>query len=213
MSDLSAQIEIFSDIACPWCYIGRARFARALARLDRHDEITVIPRAYQLAPDSPVGAGRPELDALVASRGISPDHARGMFASAADAAEAAGLPIDFETTISANTFDAHRLVAMAGEHQTQVLDGLFRAHFVEGRVVDDRDVLADIAAESGMTGDIRARLNTDEAADEVRADLALAGAMGVTGVPFFVANRQAAVSGAQPEDVFAQLLHYALGDG
>ncbi|MBT0568531.1 DsbA family oxidoreductase [Williamsia sp. CHRR-6] len=209
---MPAQIEIFSDIACPWCYIGRARFARALARLDRQDEITVIPRAYQLSPDAPVGAGRSQIDALVALRGITADQARGMFASVAEAAAAAGLPIDLETTISANTFDAHRLVAMAGDRQDELLNNLFRAHFVDGRMIDDRDVLTDIAVESGLGGDMRARLDSDEGADAVRDDLALAGAMGVTGVPFFVANREAAVSGAQPEDVFAQLLHFALGD-
>jgi predicted DsbA family dithiol-disulfide isomerase len=201
------QVEIWSDIACPWCFIGKTRFAAALEQFDRRDRVEVIWRSYQLSPETPVGARERELDSLVRMKGMAPEQVAGMFEHVAGIAEADGLNIDFDTVVAANTFDAHRLVHIAREQglADAVLSALFEAHFTEGRVVDDRDVLAELADSVGVTGAAEA-LAGDVGADEVRADLAAARELQVTGVPFFVAGRRIAVSGAQPAEVFLQLL-------
>lgn len=211
--DKTARIEIWSDIACPWCYIGKRRFAAALAEFEHRDRVSVTWRSYQLAPDTPAGLRRPEIDALVEMKGMPADQVRQMFAHVADVAAQDGLDIDFTTVIAANTFDAHRLLHVAGERRDALLEALFRAHFVEGAVVDDRDTLVRIAASAGLDAEtVRAGLDGDAGTDAVRADLLEARALGVTGVPFFVANRAVAVSGAQPKEVFLALLQRAIDD-
>ncbi|QBJ97067.1 DsbA family oxidoreductase [Rhodococcus sp. ABRD24] len=204
------EIEVWSDIACPWCYIGKHRFAAALAEFPHRDRVSVVWRSYQLAPDTPVGARRTELAALVEQKGMPADQVRQMFAHVANTAAADGLDMDFDTVIAANTFDAHRLLHLAGEHRNALLEALFRAHFTEGRVIDDRAVLVDVAASVGLDAEeVAAALDGDAAADLVRADIDTARQLQVTGVPFFVANRRLAVSGAQPQDVFAEFLRQA----
>ncbi|MGW0025997.1 DsbA family oxidoreductase [Rhodococcus sp. NPDC003383] len=211
--DNTARIEIWSDIACPWCYIGKRRFAAALSEFEHRDRVSVTWRSYQLAPDTPAGLRRPEIDALVEMKGMPAEQVRQMFAHVANVAAQDGLDIDFATVIAANTFDAHRLLHLAGDRRDALLEALFRAHFVEGEVVDDRDTLVRIAASAGLDPEaVRAGLDGDAAADAVRADLLEARTLGVTGVPFFVANRAVAVSGAQPKDVFLALLQRAVDD-
>ena len=207
MSNEKIDVEIWSDIACPWCYIGKTRFSAALEQFPDKDRVRVTWRAYQLAPDTPVGAGRRELDALVAGKGMQPEQVRQMFEQVAGNAASAGLQLNFDTAIAANTFDAHRLIHLAGDRRDAVVDALFRAHFTEGKAVDDREVLLDIAESAGLDRDaVNARLDSEAAVADVRADLQAARDLQVTGVPFFVVDRRLAVSGAQPEDVFRQLL-------
>lgn len=214
----AVQVEIWSDIACPWCFIGKNRFAAALAQFDRRDRVEVIWRSYQLSPETEVGSNERELDALVRMKGMAPDQVQGMFEHVASIADADGLRIDFDTVVAANTFDAHRLVHIARRAQPvgaqrvladEVLSALFTAHFTHGRVIDDVDVLVAIAEEVGVSGAAEA-LAAGEGADEVRADLRAARELQVTGVPFFVADRRIAVSGAQSVDVFLQLLEQAV---
>ncbi|PTR29057.1 putative DsbA family dithiol-disulfide isomerase [Rhodococcus sp. OK519] len=206
-------IEVWSDIACPWCYIGKRRFTDALDQFPHRDRVSVVWRSYQLAPDTPVGARRGELEALVEHKGMPADQVRQMFAHVATTAAADGLVMDFDTVIAANTFDAHRLLHLAGERRDVLLEALFRAHFADGKVIDDRAVLVEIAATVGMDGaEVAAALDGDAAADVVRADLDAAKELRVSGVPFFVANRRLAVSGAQPQDVFGELLRQAFED-
>ncbi|AOD21667.1 disulfide bond formation protein DsbA [Rhodococcus sp. p52] len=214
----TAHIEIWSDIACPWCYIGKRRFAEALESFDDRDRIEVTWRSYQLSPDTPVGRRVPEVEALVAMKGMPAEQVRQMFAQVSDTAADVGLEIDFDNVVAANTFDAHRLVHLAGDKRDEVLEALFRAHFVDGEVIDDVDVLVKVAAEVGLDPEsMRAALDGDDpageaAADAVTADLFDARRIGVQGVPFFVANRAVAVSGAQPVDVFRQFLRRAVDD-
>ncbi|MCD5420395.1 DsbA family oxidoreductase [Rhodococcus pyridinivorans] len=214
----TAHIEIWSDIACPWCYIGKRRFAEALESFDDRDRIEVTWRSYQLSPDTPVGRRVPEVEALVAMKGMPAEQVRQMFAQVSDTAADVGLEIDFDNVVAANTFDAHRLVHLAGDKRDEVLEALFRAHFVDGEVIDDVDVLVKVAAEVGLDPEsTRAALDDDDpageaAADAVTADLFDARRIGVQGVPFFVANRAVAVSGAQPVDVFRQFLRRAVDD-
>ncbi|WP_024793390.1 DsbA family oxidoreductase [Tomitella biformata] len=209
-------LEVWSDIACPWCYIGGNRLTQALAELpagDR-DRVQVRWRSYELSPDRAVGGGERELDALMTAKGMTAEQVEGMFGHVASTAQADGLAIDFGTTVAANTFDAHRLVHLAGadtERGAAVLDALFTAHFVEGVAVDDRQALVKIAAAVGFDADeVAQALADDTASDAVRADEQIAAELGVTGVPFFVANRKYAVSGAQPVEVLTQLLRTAL---
>lgn len=214
----TAHIEIWSDIACPWCYIGKRRFAEALASFEDRDRVEVTWRSYQLSPDTPVGRRVPEIDALVAMKGMPAAQVRQMFGQVSDTAAQVGISIDFDNVISANTFDAHRLVHLAGDKRDEVLDALFRAHFVDGEVVDDRDVLVKVAGAAGLDPEwTRAALEGDDpageaAGDAVAADLLEARNIGVQGVPFFVANRAVAVSGAQPTDVFLAFLRRAVDD-
>ncbi|WP_072803027.1 DsbA family oxidoreductase [Rhodococcoides yunnanense] len=201
------QVEIWSDIACPWCFIGKTRFAAALAEFDRRDRVEVTWRSYQLSPETPVGSGERELDALVRMKGLPAEQVAVMFERVAGVAAADGLTIDFDTVIAANTFDAHRLVHIASAQGLgdEVLSSLFVAHFTQGRVVDDISVLVELAERAGVKGASDA-LARGEGADEVRSDLALAREVQVSGVPFFVADRRMVVSGAQQVEVFAQLL-------
>jgi predicted DsbA family dithiol-disulfide isomerase len=209
-TDPAVVMEVWSDIACPWCYIGKRRFAAALEQFEHRDRVRVVWRSYQLAPETPVGARASELEALARHKGLPADQIRQMFAHVASTAAADGLTMDFDTVIAANTFDAHRLVHLAGDRGEDVMEALFRAHFTDGRVVDDRDELVAIAAESGLDATaIRAALETDAAAEQVRADIEEARLLGVTGVPFFAANRAIGISGAQPVEVFVQLLEQA----
>lgn len=209
----TAHVEIWSDIACPWCYIGKRRFSDALADFPQRERVSVTWRSYQLAPDTPAGLRKPEIEALVEMKGMPAEQVRQMFAQVAGSAAQIGLDIDFDTVIAANTFDAHRLLHIAGDKREDLLEALFRAHFVDGEVVDDRDALVRIAVSVGLDADqVRADLDSGAAADSVRADLLEARQLGVTGVPFFVANRAVAVSGAQPKDVFVALLERAVSD-
>jgi len=216
-----AHIEVWSDIACPWCYIGKRRFVRALDTFEQRDRIEVTWRSYQLAPDTPAGLRTPVIDSLVEMKGMPAPQVRQMFEQVETVAAEVGIIVDFDTVISANTFDAHRVVHLAGDtdqdgassRRDAVLEALFRAQFVEGAVVDDRDTLVRIAASAGMDAErTRAALDSDAASEAVRSDLLEARSLGVTGVPFFVANRAVAVSGAQPEEVFVALLRRAIDD-
>lgn len=206
----SVVVEVWSDIACPWCYIGKRRFAAALEKFEHRDQVRVQWRSYQLLPDRPVGARISNIDEVAARKGLSAAEAQQLAARVTAAAAEDGLVMDFAIAISANTFDAHRLVHLAGDRTDEVMEALFRAHFTQGRVVDDREELVAIAAEVGLDADeIRAALETDTAADQVRAETEEAQRLGINGVPFFAANRAIGVSGAQPVEVFTQLLEQA----
>ena len=206
-------LEVWTDIACPWCYIGSRRLMQALAQFPHRDRVEVRWRAYELSPDSEVGTGTRVLDAMLA-RGMTAEQVQGMFSQVTSVAAGDGLDIDIDTTLASNTFDAHRLVHLAGadtERGTEVLDALYRAHFTGGVAVDDQQALATIAASVGFNAEeVASALAGDAASDAVLEDKKIAAELGVTGVPFFVANRKHAVSGAQPVEVLVQLLETAL---
>ncbi|QDQ98929.1 DsbA family oxidoreductase [Tomitella fengzijianii] len=209
------ELEVWSDVACPWCYIGATRLAAALDGFDRRDRVRVTWRAYELAPDAEAGAGRRAVDALVESKGMTTEQARHMFGQVSQVASGDGLHLDFDATIAANTFDAHRLVHLAGAGTARggrVLRALYRAYFTDGVAVDDVDALVRIAEAEGLdAGQVRAGLADPDsaAAVTVREDELLAARFGITGVPFFIADRKYAVSGAQPVGVLTELLRRA----
>ncbi|MDH6283650.1 putative DsbA family dithiol-disulfide isomerase [Prescottella agglutinans] len=204
-------IEVWSDIACPWCYVGKRRFASALAEFPQRERVSVVWRSYQLAPETPVGARRSQLELVGERRGVPVEEARELYQHVARVAAEDGVTMDVDAIIAANTFDAHRLLHLAGQHRDELLEGLFRGYFTEGKALDDRAVLVEIAASAGLDPvETAAALDSDAGSDLVRADIETARQLQVSGVPFFVANRRLAVSGAQPQDVFTELLRQAV---
>jgi predicted DsbA family dithiol-disulfide isomerase len=203
-------VEIWSDVVCPWCYIGKRRFERALDAFGA--EVDVVWRSFQLDPDSRAREERGLVDSFSARKGLSPAQVRSMFAHVTEIAAGEGLDYHFDRASSGNTFDAHRLLHFAAAHgrQGELNERLLRAYFTEGEPIGDRAVLARLAADVGLDGaEAKHALDTGAYADDVRGDLDTARALGITGVPFFVFDRKFAVSGAQPTEVFTRALESA----
>ncbi len=189
-------IDIWTDVVCPWCYIGKRRLEKALASYG--GEVAVTYRAFQLDP-SPVSGPRPLVEALAAKFG-GPQRARAIFARTAAVGAADGLVFDFDRAVAANTFDAHRLIRFAATHgrQAEMVEALHRAHFADGVDIGSRAALAAVAAGVGLDEvAARAFLDSPAGAAEVHADLAAARELGVTSVPTFVLAGKYAVTGAQ----------------
>ncbi len=212
------EIDVWADVVCPWCYIGKHRLARAIAESAHPAEVSVRYHAYELDPETPVGTGTGILTHLAERYDRSTDEAREMAEQAATAGRPDGVDIRVDTQLRSNSFDAHRLIAlglMQGGPALQgaVVERLYAAHFTEGRAIDDHTELQRLGAEAGLDeGRVAAVLATEEFTDSVRADEDAARQMGITGVPFFVANRRVAVSGAQPVETFGRLLTTAFED-
>jgi predicted DsbA family dithiol-disulfide isomerase len=209
---MALTVEIWSDIACPWCYLGKRRLEDALARFDRRAEVEVTWRSFQLQPDAPrfgePGAGRPTREYLLA-RGYAPDRlAEGQAQLTALAAEE-GLDYHLDLGRHGNTFDAHVLTHAATRqgHGDAMVERLFKAQHVEGLRLDDPAILLGLAAEVGL--DAAAATPTEADLQGVRDDLEEAGRIGITGVPFFLFDRRLAVTGAQPSDLLLEALEQA----
>jgi predicted DsbA family dithiol-disulfide isomerase len=201
------QVEVWSDIVCPWCYIGKRRLEGALA--DFRGEVSVRWRSFQLDPSTPSGDPRTVGESLAARKGLSAGQVKGMFAHVTGIAAQEGLEYDFDRARTANTLDAHRLLHFAKAHgrQGEVKERLMRAYFTEGADVGDHTVLASLAAETGLDEVAAKQALTDGSyAQDVAADIAQAREYGISGVPFFVFNERIGVSGAQPREVFEQAL-------
>jgi predicted DsbA family dithiol-disulfide isomerase len=208
------RVEIWSDVACPWCYIGKRRFAAALDAFPHRDHVEVRWRSYQLSPEAPVGSHRSEAEVLAETKGLPLDAVHEMQAHVTGIAAGVGLGYRFDTVRPANTFDAHRLVHLARRHGPAVADAmveaLMSAHFEQGLAVDDPEVLVRLAAGVGLDPvAIRDALAGREGADEVLEDLEEGRTVRVSGVPFFVLDRRFGVSGAQPTELFTTALHRA----
>ncbi|MCD9087570.1 DsbA family oxidoreductase [Stenotrophomonas sp. SY1] len=203
------RIDIWSDVVCPWCWIGKHRFERGLALMgDKAPEVEVRWHPFLLAPDAdatPV----PLREAYAAKFG-GIERTNQMLAQTQSAAQAEGLPMDFDKgQVKVTTLPAHRLIWLAGREgvQAQVGEALFRAHFEHGRNLADPQVLIEAAAAGGIGAErVTAMLESDEGLAEVRAGLGQAQALGIQSVPTFVINGRYAVQGAQPPEVFAQVL-------
>jgi predicted DsbA family dithiol-disulfide isomerase len=202
------KVDIYSDIACPWCYIGKARFERALGSFADGQRVTVRYRPYQLDPEAPSRA-EPMLDYLARRFRGSP---RVMVERVIGTARSEGLTMDYDRGLAVNTLDAHRLVNLAergyGEHVQRALVGrLFAAHFAEGRDVGDLDTLSDLAGEVGMDADAaRDYLRSDAGAREVRGEIDAARGLGINAVPTYLLDDKYALEGAQPTSVFLRAL-------
>lgn len=206
------QIEIWSDVVCPWCYIGKRRFESALARFAHRDEVTVIWRSFELDPNAPRQDAR-SLNAYLAQKyGVSLDEAAAMNQRVTDLAAAEGLDYHLDRARHGNTFDAHRLIHLAAAHGQQAVakERLLRAYFSEGQTISEHATLAALGAEIGLDGDeVRAMLDGEAYADNVRADEQRASGFGIHGVPFYVFGERYGVSGAQSSAVFLDALEQA----
>lgn len=201
----SLEIEIYADVVCPWCWIGEKRLQTALSSFDA-EQVTLRWRAFQLDP-SAESAGTPLVQWLGRRYG-GDANARRMFANVTEVARAEGLPMDFDRAVSANTFDAHRLIWWAYDQtgdQLPLVEALHRAHFTDGLDVGSRSVLASIAAGVGLRG-AENFLRSEAGVHEVRAELASARELGITGVPTFVFNGRYAITGAQDPETLRHAL-------
>ena len=206
------QVEIWSDIACPWCYIGKRRFEAALATFPHRDQVEIVWRSYQLDPTLPDHYEGSELDYLSTRKGFPRSQVAQMFQHVSNQAAAVGLQYDFESLVVANSFTAHRLLQFAKQtgHGDALKEGLLSAHFEHGRDIGDIDTLIEIAVGIGLDETaIREVLSGDQFADAVRQDIADGQALGLRGVPFFVIDRAFGLSGAQPPETFTDALNQA----
>lgn len=206
------QVEIWSDIACPWCYIGKRRFEAALEQFAFRDQVEVTYRSYQLDPTLPEHYDGTEAEYLATRKGISVEQAERMFAHVTEQARTVGLAYDFEALVVANSMRAHQILHLAKEHgvQSEVKEALLAAHFEQGRDIGDASLLECIATAEGVPADaVQQELATGSRVADVQQDIAEARALGIQGVPMVVLDRAYGVSGAQPTEVFLSALEQA----
>jgi predicted DsbA family dithiol-disulfide isomerase len=206
------KVDIWSDVVCPWCYIGKRRFEAALAKFEHRDEVEVVWHSYELDPRAPRRREGDQAERLARKYGMSLEQARASQDRLTGLAAAEGLDFRFDLAKSGNTFDAHRLLHLAHDRgqQDALKERLLAAYFIEGDAVGETDVLARLAAEAGLDpSEVQAVLDGDKYGDEVRADEEAANELGISGVPFFVVGGKFAVAGAQQADVFLAALERA----
>lgn len=200
------KIEVWSDIMCPFCYIGEKKLDDALAGFADAERIDVEFKSFELMPGLETHPIRTTHEMLAETKGMTVEQARQMNGQVAQLAAAVGLEMDSETSIPANTINAHRLTHLAKKYgkQKDVTHALFRAYFTEQKNVDDQDTLVQIASDCGIDAvEARQMLESDDYTNEVQQDIHEARQLGVTGVPFFVFDRKYAISGAQEASVFS----------
>jgi predicted DsbA family dithiol-disulfide isomerase len=203
------KVEIWSDVVCPFCYIGKRKFEKALGEFAHRDDVQIEWKSFQLTPDFVPTAGESIHLSLAKKKGVPEAEGRRMNDYMTQAAKEVGLNYQFDIAIPANTFQAHQLIHFAA-HQGQqgaMKERLFAAYYLEGRDLNELDTLLNLAAEIGLdTEAARQALEAGTYANEVRRDEYEAQQIGVRGVPFFVFEDKYAVSGAQPSEVFVEVL-------
>jgi predicted DsbA family dithiol-disulfide isomerase len=211
---MSMNVEVWSDVVCPWCYIGKRRFEAALDRFAHRDEVQLVWRSFELDPSAPPSP--PEqgsyAERLATKYGCSVPEAQAMIDNMTATAAREGLDFRFDRARPGNTFDAHRLLHLAHEHGVQdaLKERLDRATFTEGSPVSDHAALRALAVEVGLPeAHVDAVLRSDRFAEAVRADEEQARAYGINGVPFFVVDGKYGISGAQPADLVLKALEQA----
>jgi predicted DsbA family dithiol-disulfide isomerase len=209
------KVEIWSDIVCPWCYIGRRRFEKALHQFAHHDRVEVIWRSFQLDPNAPRDFAGNVNDLLVQRYRMSREKAESTHAQVTALAALEGLDYHMDHAHPVNSLDAHRLIHLAAKHnlQSEMKERLQKAYFTDGLVISDPDVLVKLAVDVGLEADeTRQMLGSERFAAAVRADSERAQALGCNGVPFFVFDEKYAISGAQPVELFLTGLEHAWTD-
>jgi predicted DsbA family dithiol-disulfide isomerase len=209
------KVEIWSDIMCPFCYIGKRRFEKALAQFPHKDSVQVEWKSFQLDPSIQSQPGKNINQYLAERKGWSLEQAREINSQVTGTAASLGLHYDFDKAVVANSFDAHRFAHFAAGHGLgdAAEEALFKAYFTEGRDVSDHNTLARLGQEIGLdAAEIKKALDSNAYAADVRADIAEAESLGTRGVPFFVLDRRYAVSGAQPEGTFIKALEQAFAE-
>lgn len=206
------KVEIWSDVVCPWCYVGKRQFEHALSRFPHADQIELQWRSYELDPHSPTRVGLTMSQILQRKYGLTAEQAEQANQRMTGVAAGVGLEYHLDAVQPGNTFDAHRLAHLAALYGLgdAMEERLFVAYFTEGRSIADHASLAGLAAELGLDPDgVGAVLRGDDFAAEVRDDEARASSLGITGVPFYVIDEAYGVSGAQPADVLLQAMERA----
>jgi predicted DsbA family dithiol-disulfide isomerase len=207
------KVDIWSDVQCPWCYIGKRKFEAAVAGFD--GDVDVEYHSFELAPDTPVDFDGSPKDYLAQRRGISPDQVDQMLARVTGIAASVGLDYDYDHVHQTNTIKAHELIhyAKSQGRQLDMKERLLKAYFIDGRHVGRIEDLADLAAEIGLDRAEVVRVLTDNAyLADVKADVARAAEYGINGVPFFVFDEKYGVSGAQDAATFANVLEQVAQD-
>jgi len=209
------RIDVWSDLVCPWCYIGKRRLERALVGLPGTPDVEIVHRSFQLNPSAPMGTTSRRREYLMAKYGWSAAKAAQIDAEMEQRAAADGLEYHLsENGLTGNTLDAHRLVHLARERgrQDAVVERFFRGYFTEQQSLFDAESLVALAVDAGLErDDVQRVLAGTDYTDAVVADAHEARALGVSGVPFFVFNQRLGVSGAQPVEVFSEALSQAAG--
>ena len=204
------KVEIWSDIMCPFCYIGKRRFEEALGKFSDQKNIAIEWKSFQLDPTIQPAPGKNVYEYLAERKGISYEQSEQMHERVIAMAKDAGLEYNFDKAVIANSYDAHRLIQLAKKNKLgdAAEERLFKAYFTEGKDFGNHDTLAEIGREIGLDENkVSQALATNEFANEVDADIYEAQQIGVRGVPFFVFNRKYAVSGAQASETFVEVLN------
>jgi predicted DsbA family dithiol-disulfide isomerase len=199
------RVDIWSDIVCPWCYVGKRRFETALAALD--SAVEVVHRSFQLNPAAPRDRTTSRRDMLMRKYNLTEARVDALDAQMTQIAAEDGLEYRLDLTVTGNTLDAHQLVHLAREHgrQHEMIERLYRAYFTEGRSVFDQESLVDLAHDAGLDRDTaRETLAGGRYISAVRDDMELARRIGISGVPFFVIDGRYGISGAQPPATFLE---------
>ncbi len=208
----TVSVEIWSDVVCPWCYIGKRRFEKAIVQLEGEAQIEVVYRAYQLDPTASPGTATPVVEAYAKKFG-GPERAEQILEQLTTVAAAEGLDFHMDRALRANTLLAHRLLWLAEGtgHQGALKERLLQAYFVDGLNIGDPDVLADCAAEIGMPrAGVRSFLDSDDGVAEVQQQLQFAAQAEITAVPTYVIDGRWSVPGAQEPDTFVSVIRRLL---
>jgi len=211
-------IDIWSDVVCPWCYIGKRRFEQALEEFPERDRVEVVYHSFELDPRAPEDGTESVMEMLGRKFGGGPAAGRQMIDRVADVAAEVGLRFDYADATHTRTVDAHRLLHLALSEggpalQARLKEAFLQAYFTEARSMGDHAVLRQVATSAGLDpARVAQVLTSDEFAAEVQADVALARDYGINGVPFFVVDGRFGISGAQPTEVFTQALDQAWGE-
>ena len=205
------RVDVWSDVACPWCYVGKRRLEAALHRVPFREHVTLVWRAFELDPSAPRERRQdvPHVNLLAAKYRVSVASAQQMIDRLVQTARTDGLEMHFEHIRPGNTFDAHRVLHLARDRGVQdaVKEAFFRGYFTEGRAIGEAEVLVELAAQAGLNAqETRGVLDSAAYAQDVRTDEQEARELGITGVPFFAVAGRFGVSGAQPPEVLVQVL-------
>ena len=207
------KIEIWSDVMCPFCYIGKRKLEKALEQFEGKRNVEITWKSYQLNPHMEYQEGVDVYTYLAEVKGKSREWAEEMHANVSKMANEVGLNYDFDKVKIANSFDAHRVIQLAKKYNltNEIEERFFKGYFIEGALMSDHATLFKLAVEAGLNeAEVKHVLETDEFALEVKADVDEAQRIGVRGVPFFVFNRKYAISGAQDTTVFLETLRRSL---
>jgi predicted DsbA family dithiol-disulfide isomerase len=203
------KVDIWSDVRCPFCYIGKRKFEKALEKFPHKNEITVNWRSFELDPSLETNPEINSIEHISRVKGISKQEGIEMHKHVMNMAKEVGLDFDFEKSVVANSFNAHRLIQFAKSHDKgdEVEEELFKAQFINGKNIDDKETLTQIGVTIGLDEkNVKEMLDSDAFAQQVRNDQQQAQSLGIRGVPFFVLNNKYGISGAQPSDTFLDAL-------